>query len=811
MRQKSIRFKIYAATISLLVLAVLTTSLINIARMRTLYGKALQEQGRAAARDLREGLYRNLEFFPLEGFGGMTSYLKKTVSLYKGFSYCYIADRYRKILYHSDASFIGKRLDPRIYSHLMFDSVDEGTSRRVGKYYETILPLIRNAEVIGTIHVGTKKEFIDGVVAGVVAENVMVLAVALLVCIFLLYFLLTKSVIRPIARLAKETSLVSSRFHLEHKAGAPGDELEQFAKSFEVMIDELGKKTVSIDYVQNILESMTDALLVVNSGGIVERANKAASVLLECVVQELPGRSLQSFLVDAQELFQGKNIFQLIQENKLRSQETYVKTLQAKVVPVLLSCSMMEDRRGDEKENIVCTFKDITARKQVEEKLKEIQRQQQAILNNIPDIAWLKDKESRFIAVNEPFGKACGLSPETLVGKTDLDIWPGALAVRYRADDREVMLSGRRKCVEEPLADKEGKIQWIETIKTPIYNDKNEIIGTTGIARDITDRKKIQGELEKKNRELAEVNKNLELKEKALENILLDLQRAHKELKNAQGQLVQSEKLASIGQLAAGMAHEINNPVGFIASNLSILRKYIKHISKVLQSYDVLKSAARRKDAKKVEEALIAVGGIEKELDLKYILTDVDTLLNDSEQGADRIRKLVNDLRTFSRRGEDSRAPADLNEVLDGILNIVWNEIKYKAELHKEYGKIPSVSCNAQQMGQVFMNVLINAVQAIKEKGVITIRTYADEKNVCVEISDTGKGIHPEILSKIFDPFYTTKKVGEGTGLGLSISYELVKKHNGDIAVKSEAGKGTTFIVSLPINKGKKVNEIGKL
>ncbi|MFH1768108.1 MAG: ATP-binding protein [Candidatus Omnitrophota bacterium] len=221
-------------------------------------------------------------------------------------------------------------------------------------------------------------------------------------------------------------------------------------------------------------------------------------------------------------------------------------------------------------------------------------------------------------------------------------------------------------------------------------------------------------------------------------------------------------------------------------------------LTDVLRGTEALKEAVRQKDIEKAEKIDNRIREEEEKLDVKYILGDLDNLLRESRDGLERIKKIVADLKTFSRRDESAKSPADLNKILDGILNIVANEIKYKADVKKEYGRIPPFNCNSQQIGQVFINLLVNAVQAIKERGTIIIRTYAEKEKVFVEITDTGRGIPEGEIGKIFEPFYTTKKTGEGTGLGLSISYDIVKAHGGDIVVESEIGKGTKFTIIFP-------------
>ncbi len=321
------------------------------------------------------------------------------------------------------------------------------------------------------------------------------------------------------------------------------------------------------------------------------------------------------------------------------------------------------------------------------------------------------------------------------------------------------------------------------------------------LEREIKQRTELQRLTTNKNVELERLNKNLAVNELALKNILYDMKKTHSELNDAQTQLIQSEKLASIGQLAAGIAHEINNPVGFIGSNLNVLDKYLGDLSELLRATEVVKQTVSSGDMKSVELAVQELQDMEDSLDLNFILTDVDNILRESKEGINRIKNIVLDLKTFSRVSDETRTSCDINQVLDRVLNIVWNEIKYKSSLIKNYGDIPECDCNAQQIGQVFINILVNASQAIDDKGEIRLKTYTDGKWVYVDIQDTGKGIPADIAGKIFEPFFTTKAPGKGTGLGLSISYDIIKKHEGDITVKSVIGEGTTFTVKLPAGK----------
>jgi len=273
-----------------------------------------------------------------------------------------------------------------------------------------------------------------------------------------------------------------------------------------------------------------------------------------------------------------------------------------------------------------------------------------------------------------------------------------------------------------------------------------------------------------------------------------ELQGAYDELKATQSQFVQHEKMASIGQLAAGVAHEINNPIGFVTSNLGTLQKYAARVAEFLQRQaEIFPQEAG-------DDRTIRLAEIRRQLKIEPILADLPSLIAESLDGVERVRKIVQNLKSFSRIDQSDHSLADINQCLDDTLNIIWNELKYKCTVKKDYGDLPQTRCYPQQLNQVFMNLLVNAAQSIETKGEIVITTRASETEITIAIADSGSGIPPEALHRIFEPFFTTKEVGKGTGLGLSIVYDIVtKKHGGKIEVTSEPGKGTTFVVTLPV------------
>jgi signal transduction histidine kinase len=276
-----------------------------------------------------------------------------------------------------------------------------------------------------------------------------------------------------------------------------------------------------------------------------------------------------------------------------------------------------------------------------------------------------------------------------------------------------------------------------------------------------------------------------------------ELTALNEQLSMAQAQLLQSEKLASIGQLAAGVAHEINNPISFVFSNFGTLQTYVASLLRVLARYEAAEPLIADADVAR------GIADLREQVDLAFLQEDILALMAESRDGIERVRKIVQDLKDFSRVDAHQQWQwADLHQGIDSTLNIVNNEVKYKADIVKEYGAIPEVECLPSQINQVIMNIVVNGAQAIEgRRGRITIRTGASGGNVWIEIADNGCGIPQAIQSRIFDPFFTTKPIGTGTGLGLSLSYGIIQKHRGRIDMQSEEGVGTTFRIELPIRQ----------
>jgi len=393
----------------------------------------------------------------------------------------------------------------------------------------------------------------------------------------------------------------------------------------------------------------------------------------------------------------------------------------------------------------------------------------------IPEMVVLADDTATVRRCNRSFAEYLGKDFSGIIG------WSWILLLHERglqadADDGTPQL----------LRDASDE-RWFELKKHPYAaRGRGPLSGYVITLSDITMQKLFAEQLEEKNLQILDTVRVLNEKNR-------ELGEAYAALKTTQSQILQQEKMASIGQLAAGVAHEINNPIGFITSNLNSLGKYVSRLTDFISiQKEVINSAADHSLKAEVREK-------EKSLKLDFILDDILKTIEESLDGTARVNQIVQSLKSFSRTDDGKRVMADLNDCVDSAVNIVWNEIKYKANLKKELGSIPPTVCSPNQLNQVFMNFLINAVHAIEHEGTITVRTWHEEGFVWASVSDTGCGIPDDIITRIFEPFFTTKEVGKGTGLGLSIAYDVIKRHEGDVWVESEPGKGTTFTFRIPV------------
>ncbi len=431
-------------------------------------------------------------------------------------------------------------------------------------------------------------------------------------------------------------------------------------------------------------------------------------------------------------------------------------------------------------------------------------------------IVSIADTAGDITYVNDKFCDISGYTREELLGRNHRIVNSGQHEKAFFMRMWQTISSGRVWHGEIRNRRKDGEHYWVDSTILPFLDASGKPYQYIAIRTDISVRKQMEESLRNANEALqsrveertaalshamAQLEADIAAREQAqaeLKEQYRRLEALHLQLRDTQGQLLQSEKMASIGQLAAGVAHEINNPIGYVHSNLGTLDGYIRDLFAIIEAYEVAERAVSAGS-----DSCSEVAAIRKRLDLPYLKEDIPVLMSESREGITRVRKIVQDLKDFSRLDSSPDwQKADLRQGLDSTLNIVQNEIKYRADVVREYGDIPEVECLPSQLNQVFMNLLVNAAHAIEgPRGTITLRTGLDAggEEVWVEVTDTGRGIPDDIRARIFDPFFTTKPVGKGTGLGLSLAYGIIQKHNGRISVESAAGGGTTFRVTVPV------------
>ncbi|PKO39342.1 MAG: histidine kinase [Betaproteobacteria bacterium HGW-Betaproteobacteria-6] len=542
---------------------------------------------------------------------------------------------------------------------------------------------------------------------------------------------------------------------------------------------------------QKMLDHSASMILLVDTDGLqIVRANRQAGQVLGYTVDELLSHKIVDIESSLQDVFYWEEVA-AGNFTEIEWQEGLYCGADGELIEVSKSISLI---RHDDKTYLLVQARDIRQERRTEEQLEQTLSRLRATLeatgNGILAIDW----HGRIVSMNRMFSAMWAIPDELLELHKDDDIIAHVSSlVKEQAACRErlsAIVDSEESDEHFSLAD--GRV--FECKSRPQYLGEH-IVGRVFSFADVTrriaaedalreSRDELERRVEQRTAELQSANSNLKAEREQQAALIARLE-------EAQSQLIQSEKMASIGQLAAGVAHEINNPVGFIKSNLGTLQRYIADFSKVLNAYAEIEHELG-------EASQASVSQLKKDLELDYLQQDLDVLLTETNDGVQRVQDIVRDLKSFSHVSSSEIVLANLEMGLDSTLNVVWNEVKYKAKVVKEYAGIPEIMCAPSQLNQVFMNLLVNASQAIEERGQINIRTTSSEAEVRIEIEDSGRGIPPENLGRIFEPFFTTKPVGKGTGLGLSLSYGIVKKHHGRIEVSSEVGKGTRFTVVLP-------------
>ena len=424
-------------------------------------------------------------------------------------------------------------------------------------------------------------------------------------------------------------------------------------------------------------------------------------------------------------------------------------------------------------------------RREMEETLREAEAVYHSLVETLPQNIFRKDLDGRFTFANSNFCNTLGKPLEQIVGKTDFDFFSRELASRYVDDDHNVIHNKAVFDTVEEHVTPAGKRLYVQVMKTPVYGPDGRVVGVQGIFWDVTERKLAEQELEHKNR--------------LLEESVASEREALEQLKKTQSHLVQHEKLASLGQMVAGVAHEINNPLAFVINNTAVLQRDLRGITELLTTYREADAALKQH----APDLAAKIGERGEQVDVDYTLSNLPELLGRSREGLKRIQQIVRDLRDFARLDESDLHEVDLNAGVQSTVNIILGHAKkkqVKIETHLDPA-LPPVACQPAKINQVIMNLVSNAIDASAENGKVVVRTTALDGTARIEVQDEGTGIPPELRERIFDPFFTTKPVGEGTGLGLSISYGIVNDHGGTIDVDSTPGKGSRFTVCLPVSE----------
>ena len=428
---------------------------------------------------------------------------------------------------------------------------------------------------------------------------------------------------------------------------------------------------------------------------------------------------------------------------------------------------------------MVGTNVDITAQKRTEERLR-------ALIRTLPDLVLRQSADGTYLDYHAARAEDLAIPPEQIIGSNMRQTpFPAPLLDKMFMHLGRAIREGTLEVFEYALDLPVGREYFEARI---LRSGQDEAVS---IIRNITERKQSEARLLQQEEELRRHRDSLE---ELVRNRSEKLLKATIELEEQQAQLIQAEKMASLGQMAAGVAHEINNPVSYVMSNLGTLDQYVSSLTPLLQLQRELLSNPGGASAELFER----MGELWKQEEVDYLLGDMPELIEESLAGTRRIKEIAQSLRSFAREDTGEPQLVDVNTELASTLKIVWNELKYKCEVKRDFGPLPPVSCHPTQISQVFTNLLVNAAQAIETRGEIRIRTRQEGNEVVVEIADTGKGMTQETISKLFTPFFTTKPRGQGTGLGLSVSYGIIAKHKGRIDVQSQPGQGSTFTIRLP-------------
>jgi two-component system NtrC family sensor kinase len=564
-------------------------------------------------------------------------------------------------------------------------------------------------------------------------------------------------------------------------------------------------------FLNAMLDNLADGIVACDETGQLTLFNRATREFHGLPEQPLPPDQWAShfdlFCADGQTQMPMEEVplFRAFMGELVKNVEMVIAPKHGKRRVVLASGQAFFDQNGH-KLGAVVVMHDITDRRQAELALQNALQNEvayqsqllQAMSESSADWIFAKDTAFRYILVNRSFADAIGKPQAEILGKTDLELgFPDELVfgnpekgIRgFRTDDCEAMAGCTVSNSYDPVVVADGSLRVFDTQKMPLYGTDGDVFAVLGIARDMTERYKVEDALK---------HSETQLREKAQQ-----LEQTLRELQQTQSQLIQNEKMSSLGQLVAGVAHEINNPVNFIYGNLTHADEYARGLLRLLTLYQ-----------RHYPHPIPSIQSEADAIDLEFMMADLPKLMESMRIGANRIQKIVASLRVFSRMDEAEMKAVDIHEGIDSTLMILQNRLKARShypeiEVMKFYGELPFVECFPGQLNQVFMNILSNAIDALEEafekdssfSPCIQIWTeYTSQNRIKIRIIDNGLGIPTAVQQQIFDPFFTTKPVGKGTGLGMSISYQIItERHKGSLTCHSQPGQGTEFAIEIPV------------
>ncbi|WP_420263829.1 PAS domain S-box protein [Candidatus Magnetominusculus dajiuhuensis] len=535
-----------------------------------------------------------------------------------------------------------------------------------------------------------------------------------------------------------------------------------------------------------IVENSQDMIIRIDSDYICRYINPSGALYMMLKSEDFVGKHINQHSSPGLDADLIQNITDLTWETIL-SRERQEKEMQINGVQWFHAVSVPELDDSNNVVSVIIIAHNITDRKKIEAAMNKNLRLLTKAIETTQVGFTITDADGVIIYTNEAEAAIHGYAVNELIGSNIRMLAPKELSkplteeelIAFRVNTDKSTKRWKRESLN---ARKDGSTFPVQLTSDVVMEDDGTVAAIATSCEDITERKQMEEKIKQHSEHL----------EKEVRARTSELSRTLTELQQSQEQLVQSAKMASLGVLTAGVAHEINNPLAFVSGNIGNLEKFVQRLFSLLERYDKIESSTEGKS--EIEK-------YKQEINYGYLVSRISPLIVKTKEGTDRIKKIVQDLRNFARLDIADITDMNINESLNTTLELLYHEYKNRIVILREYGEIPMLQCYAAKINQVFMNLLINACQAIEGEGEVKVATAADTEKIEIAITDNGKGIPPEIQTKIFDPFFTTKPVGVGTGLGLSISYKIIKEHLGDIIVDSTVGKGTTFTVRLPLSQ----------